>query len=146
MGSQNGYKVPRGTIVVTTVDEHTLKSAYHTVKKRCAGREDVQKRESSRLHIARRSAGLPSSSLPSALCSIALKPFAPDILSPRAAIDGVTSVRPFSSCSLKSPSTARLFLAQHIQNRPCFKEPVNLRRKTLQLVTSCSHTHNFTAK
>ena len=50
--------------------QYTLKSAYHTAKKGCAG-HDVQKWESSRLKIARRSAGLPSSSLPSAPRSIA---------------------------------------------------------------------------
>ena len=71
MGSQNGYKVVRGTIVVTTVDECTLKSAYHTVKKGCGGHEDVRKRESSGLQTTRRSAGLPSSLLPSARRSIA---------------------------------------------------------------------------
>ena len=41
----NGYKVVRGTIVVTTVDEYTLKSAYHTVKKGCAGLEDLRRPE-----------------------------------------------------------------------------------------------------
>ena len=70
----------------------------------------------------------------------------------------MTSVCP--SCSLESLSTAGLFLAQHFQSRPSFKEPANLllyvRRKiltgtthlqkTLQLVASRSHTHNLPAK
>ena len=32
-------------IVVTTVDEYILKSAYHTVKKGCAGYEDLRRPE-----------------------------------------------------------------------------------------------------
>ena len=34
-----------GCIVVTTVDEYTLKSAYHTVQKACAGHEDLSRPE-----------------------------------------------------------------------------------------------------
>ena len=79
----------------------------------------------------------------SSLHSIPQQPIAPHFRSPRAAIDGLTSVR--LSCSLGPLATARLFLAQH-QSRSCFKEPANLLRKTLQLVTSRSHTHNLTAK
>ena len=41
----NGYKVVRGTFEVTTVDEYILKSAYHTLKKGCAGHEDLRRPE-----------------------------------------------------------------------------------------------------
>ena len=42
---QTGYKVLRDTFVVTTVDEYTLKTANHTVKKGCAGHEDLRRPE-----------------------------------------------------------------------------------------------------
>ena len=102
MSSQNGYKVVRGTVVVKTVDEYTLKSAYHTAKKGCAGHRDVQKRESSQLQIVRRSAGLLLSLLPSAPRSIAFP----------------NNRSPLSSYRLEPPSTTR----------PPFVPPVALSR------------------
>ena len=77
---------------------YTINSAYHIVvaEEGWAGHEDVsRKRESS--------AELPSS------CSLHDAPrqrIAPNFQLPRAAIDGMISVRPFSSCSLELPSTA----------------------------------------
>ena len=77
---------------------YTMNSAYHivVVEEGWAGHEDVsRKRESS--------AELPSS------CSLHDAPrqrIAPNFQLPRAAIDGMISVRPFSSCSLELPSTA----------------------------------------
>ena len=77
---------------------YTINSAYHivVVEEGWAGHEDVSgKRESS--------AELPSS------CSLHDAPrqrIAPNSQLPRAAIDGMIVVRPFSSCSLELPSTA----------------------------------------
>ena len=77
---------------------YTMNSAYHivVVEEGWAGHEDVsRKRESS--------AELPSN------CSLHDAPrqrIAPNFQLPRAAIDGMISVRPFSPCSLELPSTA----------------------------------------
>ena len=49
----------------------------------------------------------------SSLHSVSQQPIASDILSPRAAFDGVTSIRP--SCSFEPLSTAWRFLAQYFQ-------------------------------
>ena len=92
VSSQNGSKVARGTIVVTTVDEYTLKSTNHIVvdDERVCWPWRRQKREFSRLQIARRSAGLPSSSLPSVLRSIAFP----------------NNWSPLTSYNIEPPSTA----------------------------------------
>ena len=48
---------------------------------------------------------------------------APNFQLPRAAINGMISVRPFSSCSLELPSTACPYSGTAIQSRPSLKEP-----------------------
>ena len=122
----NGYKVVRSTIVVTTVDEYTLKSAYNTAKKGCAG-HDVQKRESSWLQIARRSTGLPSSSLPSAPHSIAFPNNRSSLTSYH--LEPPSTARPpfFPPAHVASsrPPQQDFFSAQHILSWPRFKEPGN---------------------
>ena len=66
----------------------------------------------------------------SSLHSVPQQLFAPNFRASRAAIDGVTSVRP--SSSLEPFSKACFSLAQHFQSRPCLKQPVILLLKPLQ--------------
>ena len=125
-GFPNGYRAIRGIAVVTAVQGYTLKSAYHNVVVGEERRRCPEKRGSSRLQIARHSAGLPSSSLRSASRSIAFpnnrSPLTSDPLEPPSTVCP-SFVPPVASSRFRRHD---VFLAQHIQSRPSFKEPANL--------------------
>ena len=115
----------RFTVHHTAVHEYALKPAYYTVEKECGSHQD-SRRPKNRNPLRQVAVKL----LPSTPCSMTLlnnRSSLTSITSSRH--DGVTSVPPSSSCSLKPPSTTRLFPAQRILGWPCFKEEANLLRK-----------------
>ena len=116
-GLQNAYRAMHMRYYCTTwfimaVQGLHFRSAYHTLvdEEGWTGHVDyIQKTEI--ILVPYRAPSAPRSSLPSS-CSLhdaSRQQFAPELRKPRAAIDGMTSVRPFSYYSLEPPSTACLF-------------------------------------
>ena len=147
----NGYKVVRGTTVVTTVDQYSLKSAYYTMKKGCAGHEDLRRPENR--NPLREVAVKLLAPCRSLVHSVPQQTIASNLPITSSRFDGVTSVRPSSSCPRQQDF---FFPTQRILGWPCFKEPANLLKtfesriidppKTAAVLSSCSSTYNLTTK